>query len=98
MNYFTMYIGQPEVSALKLVGKLFMVKPQLMKYGGVKVMYMCPVLYSVVPDFIRFPITKSFFDTGSRHPHGKGFQMMVSSVIAYPCSCFHHGRPSKFPS
>src|SRR5690554_3631018 len=75
-----------------------MVKSQLVQDGGMQIMDMYPVFDTIVADFIGFPITNASFDPPTGHPHGKGFQVVVTAIKPFACSGFHHWRPSKFPT
>ena len=70
-----------------------------MKDGRLEVAYTHWILGDVVANVVRFPIG-SRLDARSRHPHGKGMGMMVSTVETFlqfiANIVLHHRRASEF--
>src|SRR5690606_24161039 len=98
MHHLSAYVGQPEIPSLKFVSEPLVIKAQLVQYRSVQIMDVNPVAYSIVPYFVGFTVTHPSFDSSSRHPHGKRFQVMIPSIKTHAGPGLHHRGSSKFTS
>ena len=76
-----MYVGQPEVAALKLKSQFRVINSQAMQDGGVQIVHMDGITCDVVAELVGFSITDTGFDTGSGHPHGEAAWMVIPPVV-----------------
>src|SRR6218665_1383415 len=96
MYHFSEQVCQSEGASLEGIRKFFMIEPQLIQDSGLHIETLDFSDDGIVTDFIRFAVTKSFFNAAPRHPYRKGFRVMISSFesILRPVAIFHHrGAP-----
>ena len=56
LDHVTMHISQAEMATLVLVGQAFVIDPQKVEDGGVKIMNMNPAFRDTVGVFIRLTV------------------------------------------
>ena len=74
-------VGEPEVSALKLVGQLGVVDTQGTQDGRVQIVNVDRVFHDVVAVVVGLAQTDAGLDAAAGEPHGEAAWMMIAPVI-----------------
>src|SRR5437879_4489435 len=76
-----MHVGQTVIPPLKFVGQSFVVAPEEMKEGGLKIVHVHRIFADVVAQFVGCAVDSAAFYSSSSHPHWEAARMMVAPII-----------------
>src|SRR6185436_6713992 len=70
-------VGEPELTALELVGEFRVVEPHQVKDGRVEIVHFHGVLDDVVAEVVRFSNRDARFDAAAGHPDGERPRVVI---------------------
>ena len=87
-------IGQSEVPSGMAVGESLMIYPELMKDGGVEIVYLDGVFDGVFPDLVSGSVDMAGFEAAPCEPDAEAVTVVAASVLALASrSAAELGRP-----
>ena len=78
LDHMPVHIGQSIVPPLKTVSQLFMIKPEQMHPGGLKVMHMYGILGDIEAELIGCSMDMTTLHATPCHDHGEAIRIMIT--------------------
>ena len=75
-------IGEAEVATGVVVCEAFVIKPEKVKHGGMKIVHVESVGHGGVADFIGCSVGVAGFGSTTGEPGGKAARVVVAAVLA----------------
>ena len=75
-----MYVGQPTVGAVVVVGDVLMIEPEEVEHGGVEIVGRGDLVNRSTTKVVRCAVTNATFDSGPQHPASEGVGVVVASL------------------